>query len=270
MTSPAQPSRPERLDLSAASDREVVGRAREGLDDAYRELVRRYRDRVLASVFRIVRHRERAEDLAQEAFVSAFGDSAAEAAARRLRRRALEGESGASFTTRRAAPSRRFNVGTQATCPKGSLASTRSIVQRSGWRGRRWNPYDRVMPHALYVHLVWVTLERRRMITGRVASFLRRFLPAEATRHGCEVVALGLVPDHVHMVLRIPPRGDLPRMVQGLTGASSRLGNLESTVGLRWEKGYQIKTVSPSGLPRVIAYVKNQAQRHGEVVAPGD
>jgi REP element-mobilizing transposase RayT len=126
------------------------------------------------------------------------------------------------------------------------------------------------MPHALYVHLVWVTLERRAMITARVTSFLRRFLPAEAARHGCEVVALGLVPDHVHMVLRIPPRGDLPRMVQGLTGASSRLGNLESTVGLRWEKGYQIKTVSPSGLPRVIAYVKNQAQRHGEVVAPGD
>jgi RNA polymerase sigma-70 factor (ECF subfamily) len=73
MASPAQRSPPGSLDLSAASDREVVGRAREGLDDAYRELVRRYRDRVVASVFRIVRHRERAEDLAQEALVRAFG-----------------------------------------------------------------------------------------------------------------------------------------------------------------------------------------------------
>jgi putative transposase len=124
------------------------------------------------------------------------------------------------------------------------------------------------MPHALYVHLIWVTRERRRMITGRVASFLRRFLPAEAARHGCEVVALGLVPDHVHLLLRIPPRVDLPRMVQGLKGASARLGNRESTVGLRWEKGYQVKTVSPGGLPRVIDYIKNQAQRHGEFVAP--
>ncbi|KPJ79968.1 MAG: hypothetical protein AMS19_10105 [Gemmatimonas sp. SG8_23] len=61
------------LDLAAASDREVVGRARAGLDDAWRELVRRYRDRVFASVFRIVGHRERAEDLAQETFVKAFG-----------------------------------------------------------------------------------------------------------------------------------------------------------------------------------------------------
>ena len=124
------------------------------------------------------------------------------------------------------------------------------------------------MPHALYVHLVWVTWRRRRMITARVAAFLRRFLPAEAARHGCEVVALGVVSDHVHMILRIPTRVDLPRMVQGLKGGSARLGNLESTVGLRWQKGYHVQTVSPSGLPRVIAYVKNQARRHGEGVAP--
>lgn len=73
MTSPVQPRPPESLDLSAAPDREVVAHARAGLDDAWRELVRRYRDRVLASVLRIVRHRERAEDLAQETFVRAFG-----------------------------------------------------------------------------------------------------------------------------------------------------------------------------------------------------
>ena len=73
MTSSVQPSLPEPFDLAAASDREVVGHARAGLDDAFRELVRRYRDRVLAAVLRIVRHRERAEDLAQETFAKAFG-----------------------------------------------------------------------------------------------------------------------------------------------------------------------------------------------------
>ena len=102
------------------------------------------------------------------------------------------------------------------------------------------------------------------MITPRVAAFLCRFLPAEANRHGCEVIALGVVRDHVHMVLRIPLRVDLPRLVQGLEGASARLGNRDSAVGFRWEKGYQVKTVSPSGLPRVIAYVRNQTARHGE------
>ena len=72
MTSPAQSHPSEPLDLSVASDRDVVGRARAGLDDACGELVRRYRDRVLAAVLRIVRHRERAEDLAQVTFIRAF------------------------------------------------------------------------------------------------------------------------------------------------------------------------------------------------------
>jgi RNA polymerase sigma-70 factor (ECF subfamily) len=67
MTLPTQP------DLSLASDREVVSHARAGLDDAFGELVRRYRDRVVAAALRIVRHPERAEDLAQETFVKAFG-----------------------------------------------------------------------------------------------------------------------------------------------------------------------------------------------------
>ncbi len=55
-------------------------------------------------------------------------------------------------------------------------------------------------------------------------------------------------------------------LIEPVTG----LGLAKAPIPKRWEKGYQIKTVSPSSLPRVIAYVRNQAQRHGEVVAPGD
>ena len=100
------------------------------------------------------------------------------------------------------------------------------------------------------------------MINPREARFLHRFLPWEANRHGCETIATGLVSDHVHMVLRMPSQFDLPRLVQGLKGASSRLANLESLTGLRWAKGYEAKTVSPSGLEAVVRYVRSQVQRH--------
>lgn len=63
---------PSPPDLTAASDRDVVRLARQGREDGYRELVRRYRRPVLARIFDIVRHRERAQDLAQETFVKAF------------------------------------------------------------------------------------------------------------------------------------------------------------------------------------------------------
>lgn len=56
-------------DLSGASDQEVVERAREGREEAYRELLRRYQRPVFSLVYRMVRDRELAEDLAQETFV---------------------------------------------------------------------------------------------------------------------------------------------------------------------------------------------------------
>src|SRR5262245_6255336 len=55
--------------LSAATDQEVVQRARDGHERAYRELVRRYERPVFSLIYRMVRDRELAEDLAQDTFV---------------------------------------------------------------------------------------------------------------------------------------------------------------------------------------------------------
>jgi RNA polymerase sigma-70 factor (ECF subfamily) len=55
--------------LSAATDQEVVELARKGKEVAYRELLRRYQRPVFSLIYRMVRDRELAEDLAQETFV---------------------------------------------------------------------------------------------------------------------------------------------------------------------------------------------------------
>lgn len=54
------------------TDQEVVLLARSGREAAYRELVRRYERPVFALLYRMVRDRELAEDLAQETFVKAL------------------------------------------------------------------------------------------------------------------------------------------------------------------------------------------------------
>jgi RNA polymerase sigma-70 factor (ECF subfamily) len=57
------------FDLPTATDQEVVEQARDGLEAAYRELVRRYQRPVFSLIYRMVRDRELSEDLAQETFV---------------------------------------------------------------------------------------------------------------------------------------------------------------------------------------------------------
>jgi RNA polymerase sigma-70 factor (ECF subfamily) len=58
--------------LSEASDPEVVAWAREGDEDAYHEMVRRYGPPVFDLIYRMVGQQELAEDLTQETFVKAF------------------------------------------------------------------------------------------------------------------------------------------------------------------------------------------------------
>src|ERR1700754_4369323 len=60
------------VNLFSATDQEVVLAARDGQERAYRELIRRYERPVFSLVYRMVRDRELAEDLSQEAFVKAL------------------------------------------------------------------------------------------------------------------------------------------------------------------------------------------------------
>ena len=121
------------------------------------------------------------------------------------------------------------------------------------------------MPVRLFVMLTWTTDGRLPMIRPAVAEFLRRFIPVEASRHGARLIELGIVPDHVHAVLQLPPQFDIPRLVQGLKGASARIANRDGYVTgepLRWAAGYHLGSVSVRDLDRAIHYVRGQSERH--------
>jgi RNA polymerase sigma-70 factor, ECF subfamily len=60
------------VNATQASDQDLVARARQGSEKAYRELLDRYQRPVFSIVYRMIRDRERAEDLAQETFVRVF------------------------------------------------------------------------------------------------------------------------------------------------------------------------------------------------------
>ena len=60
------------MDYSKLEDRDVAALACQGREAAFRELLSRYERPVFSLVFRMVRDRTLAEDLAQEAFIKAF------------------------------------------------------------------------------------------------------------------------------------------------------------------------------------------------------
>jgi RNA polymerase sigma-70 factor (ECF subfamily) len=62
------------LDLANLPDADVVALAQRGRETAYRELLRRYERPVFSLVFRMVRDRTVAEDLAQDTFVKVLNN----------------------------------------------------------------------------------------------------------------------------------------------------------------------------------------------------
>lgn len=60
------------MNATPVSDHELVTRAQLGSETAYRELLDRYQRPVFSIIFRMIRDREQAEDLAQETFVRVF------------------------------------------------------------------------------------------------------------------------------------------------------------------------------------------------------
>jgi RNA polymerase sigma-70 factor, ECF subfamily len=62
------------VNTTTVSDHELVTRAQQGSEKAYRELLGRYQRPVFSIIYRMIRDREQAEDLAQETFVRVFNN----------------------------------------------------------------------------------------------------------------------------------------------------------------------------------------------------
>src|SRR5688500_17069519 len=111
------------------------------------------------------------------------------------------------------------------------------------------------MHHRFYYHLVWTTKDRVPAITIAVARILCRFLRSIAIQERSRILEIGIVKDHLPILLTTHPMTDWPRLVQRLKGTSSmvayREGHADSQNPLKWAKGYSCQTVSPCHVERV-------------------
>jgi putative transposase len=133
--------------------------------------------------------------------------------------------------------------------------------------------YRGPMSTTLYAHLTWTTLERAPLIDAAIGAMLRRFLPAQAERFGVLVMEMGIVRDHVHMLLLLPAGCPVAQLVQQLKGASARVANRDGITPadrpLRWDRGYDLRSVSPRAVSVVADYVRRQGERHPLSRIPG-
>jgi len=116
----------------------------------------------------------------------------------------------------------------------------------------------------LYVHLVWSTWDRLPILTGDLVRPVYACIKAECDKLKAQLIAIGGMSDHVHVLVRLPTTVAIATLVKQLKGSSSHLVNHELSVEgtFRWQEAYGAFTVSKSVGPTVRAYIRNQAEHH--------
>ena len=114
----------------------------------------------------------------------------------------------------------------------------------------RFRRLSHTLWHCQY-HVVWVPKYRFRILTGALREAAASGIQAICGFAGCEVVELNVQPDHVHLVMMVPPK----------VAVSDLLGRLKGQTSMRlfrqfrhlrrkpywgnhfWAKGYCVDTV---------------------------
>ena len=122
------------------------------------------------------------------------------------------------------------------------------------------------MPYwKLFYHITWGTKNRLALIEPVWESDLYGFLWGKATALECIPHAVGGMPDHTHVVISIPPKIAVAKLIGQLKGASSHHINEKYASGsFAWQAEYGVFSFSEKALPTIVEYVKNQKKHHSE------
>jgi len=115
-------------------------------------------------------------------------------------------------------------------------------------------------------HVVWIQKFRKKVLYGQLREHMREILRELARQKESRVVAGHLMPDHIHMLISIPPQYAVASVVGFIKGKSaihlarSFMGRRQNFIGQNfWARGYLVSTV---GLDEALVreYIKKQEQ----------
>ena len=115
-------------------------------------------------------------------------------------------------------------------------------------------------------HIVYAPKYRRQIIYGRLKTSIGRILRELCERKHVEIIEANACPDHIHMLVKIPPKMSVADFMGYLKGKSSLMifdqhANLKYKYGNRhfWCRGYYVDTVGRN--EKVIQeYIKRQLE----------
>ena len=119
---------------------------------------------------------------------------------------------------------------------------------------------------SFFAHLVWATKGRMPYFSPagkkRLHNYITAMIQRKFTRF--ELLAIGGMEDHVHLLVRLRSVGDISPLVRYVKSVSSKFVNENKRGSLlfAWQKKYSAFSISASHIGRVRRYICNQEEHH--------
>jgi putative transposase len=118
----------------------------------------------------------------------------------------------------------------------------------------------------LFYHLIWATKDRALLIDAQHHQTIQGLIRAKGQEARALIHAVGIMPDHIHVVASIPPGIAIATLVGKMKGATSRelneLMQAETGAAFAWQGEYGVLSFSEKALAAVVAYASNQPAHH--------
>jgi len=114
------------------------------------------------------------------------------------------------------------------------------------------------------LHIIFSTKDRESWLDSDVRPRMHAYLAAVCRDLGAQLVRVGGVADHVHIVTTLPRTLSQAQMIERIKKVSSKwIKTLDARYrGFFWQRGYGAFSVSPSQLNAVFQYVDAQQEHH--------
>ena len=125
--------------------------------------------------------------------------------------------------------------------------------------------YGRGYVYSLQYHIVWVTKYRRPVFLGGIEEDVRNYLFETLKSLDMNVIAMEVMPDHIHLLVDCKPQLRLSDAVKILKGNTARWlflkhPEIKSQLwgGHLWNPSYFVATVSDRSFNQVKSYIDHQ------------
>ena len=117
---------------------------------------------------------------------------------------------------------------------------------------------------AAHLHFVFSTKHRQPHLIPTIAPRVYEYIGGTLRGNGCAPLAIGGMPDHVHLLIGMGREVTIADVVKTTKSASSRWmhDTMPEMAGFAWQSGYGVFAVSQDRVPGVRRYIERQAEHH--------